>query len=613
MNLNAISSSGLVCRLLIALFVTCLQGTIAWTSRAQETDLQPIPVELKQQDGHWKILRGGKPIYVRGAGGTGSLDLLKTSGGNSNRLWGVDDKTHSRLDEAHRKGISVALGIWLEHERHGFDYSDEAQVAKQFDAVIDAVKQYKGHPAVLVWGIGNEMENVGDGDNPNIWNHIEKLAATIKKIDPNHPTMTVIAGVGGKKVQSLHDHCPSIDIVGINSYGQAQSLPEDYRRLGGTKPYIVTEFGPRGTWEVQKNSIGSLDEETSTEKAETYKLTYQKLKSDQELCLGSYAFLWGNKQEGTATWFGLLLPDGTKTAAVDTLSELWSGVRPENLCPRISELSLIGENEVQPGASLRLELKASDPEGKPLNVRWVLSEEASSYVTGGDFQETPKSLGKNVVESANDKATIRMPDSTGLYRIYAYVDDGAGGGAVANLPVRVSEPGARSFGAKADLPFVLYDEPNGNSEFIPSGWMGSTESMSLDPRCNDDAKFGSHCLKFEYSKADNWGGVVWQHPDGDWGEKPGGFDLTGAKRLSFWARGGEGGEQVKFGFGILGREKKYFDTAKDEMTVKLVPEWKQYTFELGDADLKRIKSGFYLSVAGQGKPLNVFLDNIMFE
>ena len=594
--------------------VLILAVEFPWTAaNAQESSQQSIPVTLKKLGDQWKLERNGQPIYIRGAGGEGSLDLLKGSGANSNRLWGVDEKTTARLDEAHRNGLSVAVGLWLGHERHGFDYSDESQVSEQFDSVIAAVKKYKDHPAVLVWGIGNEMENVKEGDDPRIWNHVQKLAEKIKQIDPQHPTMTVIAGVGGKKVQALHAMCPSVDIVGINSYGPAASIPQDYRQAGGTKPYIVTEFGPRGTWEVPKNSIGAIDEETSTQKAETYRRTYQKLKADTELCLGSYAFLWGNKQEGTATWFGLLLPDGKKTAGVDALSELWSGELPSNLCPRITDFKLIGADEIKPGTKVQLKLKAADPEGKQLNVRWELTAESKAYSTGGDFQEAPDSFRENIIDSAVDHATIKMPDSMGLYRVYAFVDDGEGGAAVANVSLRVNDPQMRSPGSNADLPFVLYDEPGDKVAYVPSGWMGSTESMSLVTNCTNDPKIGSHCIEFNYSKQDNWGGVVWQSPEGDWGEKPGGYDLTGAKKLTFWARGSAGGEEIKFGYGLLGREKKYYDTAKDEMTVKLFQNWKQYTFDLSEADLTRIKSGFYLTVAGQGKPIKVFLDKIVFE
>src|SRR5206468_12681873 len=127
-----------------------------------------------------------------------------------------------------------------------------------------------------------------------------------KKLDPNHPTMTIVAEIGGDRVKNIHRLCPDIDVVGINSYGGVASLPERYQKAGGVKPYVITEFGPPGVWETQKNAWGAAPELTSTQKAELYRQAYLKaIVAPKGLCLGGYAFLWGHKQEATATWFGM--------------------------------------------------------------------------------------------------------------------------------------------------------------------------------------------------------------------------------------------------------------------------------------------------------------------
>ena len=55
--------------------------------------------------------------------------------------------------------------------------------------------------------------------------------------------------------------------------------------------------------------------------------TYLANDGNTTLCLGTYAFKWGHKQEATPTWFGMFLPDGRRTPAIDTMTELWSGHR----------------------------------------------------------------------------------------------------------------------------------------------------------------------------------------------------------------------------------------------------------------------------------------------
>ena len=138
-------------------------------SFGEVTMAEAIPVELRQTEDGWQLLRGGEPYFIRGAGGSsGSLEVLAAAGANSIRIWDAQD-IGARLDAAHEFGLSATVGIWLGHERHGFDYNDEAQVSEQFERARQAVLRYKDHPAVLLWGVGNEMEGYESGDSPAVW------------------------------------------------------------------------------------------------------------------------------------------------------------------------------------------------------------------------------------------------------------------------------------------------------------------------------------------------------------------------------------------------------------------------------------------------------------
>ena len=193
------------------------------------TMAEPIPVELQKTDAGWQLLRGGEPYFIHGAGGDGPLDQLAAAGANSVRTWGGDVGT--LLDDAHALGMTVTVGIWLGHERHGFDYSDAKQVEAQLERARQAVLRYKDHPALLLWAVGNEMEGFESGDNPAIWKAVNDVAAMIKELDPHHPTMTVTAFVHGERIEFLHKRSPAIDIHGINTYGGALTLAERYREI----------------------------------------------------------------------------------------------------------------------------------------------------------------------------------------------------------------------------------------------------------------------------------------------------------------------------------------------------------------------------------------------
>jgi hypothetical protein len=176
-----------------------------------------------------------------------------------------------------------------------------------------------------------------------------------------------------------------------------------------------------------------------------------------------------------------------------------------------------------------------------------------------------------------------------------------------------AEDSAAAGGVK--LPFIVYGEKSGtNNHYIPSGWMGNTKDLKLDDAWTVNPHGGKTCLRFDYGAPDQWAGVVWQDPANDWGDQPGGWNLTGAKKIAFWARGDKGGETVHFKFGVLGADKKYPDSATGETSdLKLTKEWKEYSIDLTGKDLSHVKTGFVITLIGQGQPLSFYLDDIRFE
>jgi hypothetical protein len=215
-------------------------------------------------------------------------------GGNSIRTWdgeGIDEL----LDRAHELGLTVTVGMWLQHERHGFDYDAPGNKEAQLAKVERIVRAYKDHPAVLMWGVGNEVEIGGDLDIA--LRTIEDAAAVIKSIDRDHPTMAVIAEIGSDKLIRVQNECPSIDVIGINAYGGLASIPERMTAQGYSGPYVITEFGPSGHWESPTTEWGAPIEPTSTEKARAYDRKYASgIEADlNHRCVGSYVFLWGRE------------------------------------------------------------------------------------------------------------------------------------------------------------------------------------------------------------------------------------------------------------------------------------------------------------------------------
>jgi hypothetical protein len=431
----------------------------------------------------------------------------------------------------------------------------------------------------------------------------------IKELDPHHTTMTVTAEIGGGRIESVHKHTPAIDIHGINAYGAASSIAQRMREGGATKPYVITEFGPAGPWEMPATEWGAPYEQTSTQKADFYRKSYQQSILDNPgMALGAYAFLWGHKMEGTATWFGMLLNDGSRLAVLDAMTELWTGELPADLAPSIEPVTIDVATELEPGAEITATTLVSDPEGEQVNLRWVLRPESGDYTTGGDFRPAMRDVEGAVLEAAGGTAKVRMPDDPGTYRLFAYASDPAGNAATANIPLLVKgEPGIR-------FPVSVYEERFEQMPWTPSGIMGNAKSLTLDDDWKESVFEGANAIRMHYTGRRGWVGVVWQHPPDNWGDEDGGFDLTGASALEFWVRGESGGEKASFGVGLLDEKTDYPDSVivKTGM-IELGPEWKKFRigFEEGD-DLSSLKVGFVVTLEGQRKPVTVYLDSIRF-
>jgi hypothetical protein len=572
-----------------------------------------IPVELQKTEQGWQLLRGGEPYLIRGAGGTHSLEQLAAAGANSIRTWDTEnvrgeDDVDVILDEAHALGLTVTVGIWLGHERHGFDYNDKTHVAAQLERAREIVLRYKDHPAVLLWGVGNEMEGYESGDSPAVWSAVNDIAAMIKEIDPQHPTMTVTAELGGGRIESVHERSPAIDIHGINSYGGAPSLPERLKDGGATKPYVITEFGPVGTWEMPKTEWGAPYEQTSTEKADFYRKSYESsVVGAPGRALGSYVFLWGHKMEGTETWFGMLLEDGSRTAAVDVMTELWTGSPPKDLAPTIERLIIEGQAQFDPGDEVRISAGVADPEDGPVSVRWVLRPESGDYLTGGDFRPAMPDIEGAVIESRSNGARVRMPEQPGAYRLFFYAYDEAGNAATANLPLLVKGE------VRTRLPFAVYEDGFEHMPWAPSGWMGSVDSLTLDGANTENPYEGTASIKVRYEGTFGWVGVAWQNPPNNWGDEDGGFDLTGATELELWARGEYGGEKIKIGVGLLEKDRAFPDSGITSVDgIVLTSEWQRYTVPLKKVDLSSLKTGFVVVTTGRSSPVTIYLDSIRF-
>lgn len=398
-------------------------------------------VEVVYIDGRPQLLRHGKPYFIKGGSGFEQMEKLASYGGNSIRTWNTEDATKI-LNEAKEHGLTVTLGLKVGKQWWGddFNYWDFKAVDEKIEELRIIVKKYKDHPSLLMWGIGNEVHLFG-GNKYIIYYTLNSIAKMIHEEDPNHPTMTAIhLAEEPSKFLSPKFFMKEVDIIGLNAFDRLPNMYDKiYGRTGYNKPYILSEWGPTGHWEITNTEWGAPKELNSSEKSKLIENYFNFINNDSTLFLGGYAFYWGHKYEITHTWFSLFSEEGFETESVNVLKEGWSGTPPSNHAPALVKLDIKATSYrdnfyLTADSVYKAAVYAFDPDEDSLTYKWELRHEEANFFESGKFKNNLTHL---LLSSDKDSIEFKAPNEIGGYRLFAFVYDGQNHVATHNIPFYV--------------------------------------------------------------------------------------------------------------------------------------------------------------------------------
>ncbi|MCL1972509.1 MAG: hypothetical protein FWG57_05925 [Endomicrobia bacterium] len=172
---------------------------------------------------------------------------------------------------------------------------------------------------------------------------------------------------------------------------------------------------------------------------------------------------------------------------------------------------------------------------------------------------------------------------------------------------------------RAKMAFYVYsDFKSPLNHYYPSGWMGDSRDLIFNQQYGKDVYAGKHCIRVQYTPrgSNKWAGIYWQQPANNWGDKPGGYDLSKATHITFWMKGEKGGEvisEVKVG----GLKECAFPDSTEAVIKKiaLTDEWKLYWIDLGKKNMSYIAGGFAFVVNKEDNPEGCifYIDEIRYE
>ncbi|MDY2587789.1 glycoside hydrolase family 2 TIM barrel-domain containing protein [Winogradskyella aquimaris] len=579
---------------------------------------------VKKVDSKWIMEVDGMPFDIKGVtfgyhDDVANYDTyfkdLKSIGVNTIRTWGTDENTPALLDAAERYNIKVMLGIWLRHGRPGmedddsFDYlTDNEGMEAMYNAAMETVNTYKNHPAVLTWGVANEVYlNMATDEEKLVYSKfLECVCSNIKQLDANHPITSVEAWTFG--LDWWEQYVPSLDIYGLNSYGPgAGVLQDELDKRQIDKPYIVTEFGVTGEWDAPADKNGVKIEPSDKEKYDAIVKGYSNWIKTKPSCLGVYVFHYSSGTDFGGVWLMTHFNDLYRPQYW-AIREAFTGKTPDNSVPVIEAFSL--PNETYNSTTwIPVELQVTDAENEALAVSFYYNQRE------GSRRRRNQMLPLNFRSNLEQGFEIQLPRENGAIKVYAFAKDTYGNLGIASTSIKVKDNIAakREFKVpKAKLPFYVYKD-NEHVPYFPSAYMGNYRAMEVDLNHTAQVHSGKTAIAISYNVGYDWYGFAMVDPANDWGDILGGYDISGAKTFSFWAKSDSSNVMATIGFGLIENDKTYYDTAKKSIEIKLTKEWKKYTIKTKRLDLSCIRSGLVIFSSGTGLPHKIYIDDVVFE
>ncbi|MEU8233819.1 discoidin domain-containing protein [Actinoplanes sp. NPDC048967] len=420
-------------------------GTTPAAMTDPATPAGPSTVRVTGGQGNWQLNVNGSPYELKGltygppqAAADGYMRDLKNMGVNTIRLWGVDDiNTPALLDRAAQQNIKVVVGHWL---NQGADYvNDTAYKTATKNEIVARVNALKNKQGVLMWDVGNEviltMQDHGlsaaevEARRIAYARYVNEVAQAIHAADPNHPVTSTDAYTGAWPYYK--QYAPDLDLLAVNSYGAIGNVKQDWINGGYTKPYIVTEGGPAGEWEVPNDVNGVPTEPTDLQKRAGYTASWNAIKAHPGVALGATEFHYGLENDFGGVWLNTFT-GGWRRLGYHALKQAYTGQASANTPPEINSMSVSNQTAVPAGGTFTVTAGASDPNGDLIRYNLMYS---NKHITGGTGLT-------NVVftDNGNGTFTARAPEQLGVWKVYVYAFDGHGNVGIEQRSFKVVPP-----------------------------------------------------------------------------------------------------------------------------------------------------------------------------
>ncbi len=286
------------------------------TSLHEPPKAGPSKVVIQGSNFNYSYLVNGQPERIQGVGYNVMYSGLSTEeravrynrdfaqmqavGINTILGWNQQEFDELTLEKANEKGLGVIMPY---HLSPNGEYGNPEYEQKLEDDIKGWVRRYRDHPALRMWGIGNEVIH-GMGEKPDspraraFAQFYLRLVDAVHAIDPDHPVIYRGAEdvyLAPFKRVLQNDGLPRPWLVyGANFFTfRIEKVLNEWSQKGPDVPLVVSEFAPCG--------LGQGD------RPRGYLRMWQAIAQHSTSVLGGFAYVWStNGPEPVDRVFGLV-------------------------------------------------------------------------------------------------------------------------------------------------------------------------------------------------------------------------------------------------------------------------------------------------------------------
>ncbi|WP_245588170.1 glycosyltransferase [Algoriphagus terrigena] len=425
-------------------------------SSDKQIDIIP-PTMLKSKDGDHQLLVEGEPFYIKGIAYNNGSDwqegfkplsrnqldtdfqLIKKMGANTIRRYEPGIYDRNILNAARDHDLKVMFGFWFDPK---VDYLKDTERLKTYQKkVLAEVERNKDNESIIAWNLGNETwgllkKHYGQPYlsmvRRSYLEFLDELAVRIRQIDPDRPIFSSEEHDNERLIAAIYQYkayAPHIDAIGVNSYYEENisELHATMEKAYPGKPYVVSEFGPKGYWNKELGDYWGdslLIEVSSLNKAEWYKNQWSNyIEKYKGRNLGGVAFSWTDRYEGTATWFGITDYKGRLKPSYYSLKAVW---QKEDQGPTaFPDITITGHwHFLHPGESLWLSAAITNDYKGELEYTWEIYDQ--------DWR-----MSSPILDTKLDGKYVEIEVPSKPSRVYLYAKDSAGNTVTASRPLLI--------------------------------------------------------------------------------------------------------------------------------------------------------------------------------